>query len=372
MVILGRDRATGGFDFYRPGSTWTFVGSSTDLVSGGYDCNADGACHPKSAGKAGCTACHNGGGLAMMELRFPWVNWEGAIDTPGTPDLFQTYSKFLGQRSRAPNLANLVVDGNAPWTKTRVGVLKKEGTAELLRPLFCTIDVNLRTSESTQLTRINPDLWLDPHWGVSTPVFVSHADYAAVIQKDQQKLAPIFDPIGTDTVFPFIHPERSALDASYVDELLAQKIVDEDFVRDVLFTDFTRPTFSPTRCALVEKAPKLAPSDMNPTAIREGFKASLANAPEPEAQALLARLADPNDGDAHLAEVNAFIDVCAARPPADLVADAVAFASELRNAARENFVEDPEVGERRLPLIMPKDALPTSSAVFDPTTCILH
>jgi hypothetical protein len=381
MVAFGQDRTSRAFNFYAPHSDnrWTFVGSSTELLAGGYDCNADGACLPKTAATVGCTACHAGGGLSMQELRLPWVNWDEQRPMPGSRELFDAYSQFLGKRSLARDLERIVTQGNAEWIKTRVAFLKTLGTEELLRPLFCTIDVNVRTSTGPQLSQVRTDLWLDPRWKISESVPVDAADYAKILDKNKQRIqsaltgsqlvskdGPVFD-----TAFPLIYPERSGMDARYVEELVRQEVVDEDFVRDVLFTDFTRPTFSPTRCDLVKNAPKLSATEMNPTSIRDGFKASLTNVSSDEAKAFLARLSDPNDGEAHLTAVNEFVAACRTRAPAELLEDVVTYASQLRNAARKNKTSDGR-GLQVFAENLPFDSLPDGRGAFDPKTCKLR
>jgi hypothetical protein len=378
MVIFARDAKSGAFHFYTPGTQWTFIGSSTDLISGGYDCNPDGACMPKTSTTFGCTACHAGGGLNLMEMKTPWVNWEGRTQTPGVSELFTKFGQSLGRRApTAQLLENMVKAGNSAWVKTRVRFLKGESTKELLRPLFCTIDVNLQTMEGRTVNRISSDLWLDPHWKIDRPIPLDPAAYAKRIgetgQFIQSRPGPLATEAGpaTDTFFPLIFPERSDMDARYVDELLAQDVVDEDFVRDVLMTDFTRPTFSPTRCALVDHAPQLTADETNPGAIREGFKKSLEKATTPGAPELFARLGNDKDGDAHAAKVRAFIDTCAGRDRAELTAEVVTYASQLRNAARRNKNTSGR-GLQVFPENLPFDNLePGVLSAFDPTTCKL-
>jgi hypothetical protein len=379
MVIFAHDKESGTFHFYTPGTRWTFIGSSTDLISGGYQCNADGACMPKTSTKFGCTACHAGGGLNLMEMQTPWVNWEGRTQTPGVSDLFTKFGSSLGRRApTAQLLEKLVKDGNSEWVKARVRFLKAESTKELLRPLFCTIDVNLRTMEGRSVTRVPADLWLDRHWKIDQALPLDPAAYAKRIGETGQFIQSraggnlsTEEGFVVDTFFPLVFPERSDMDARYVDELIAQDVVTDDFVRDVLMTDFTRPTFSPTRCALVEHAPQLTENETSPEAIRKGFLESLKSAATPGAAELLARLADENDEEAHKAKVRAFLSTCAARDRAELTADVVTYASQLRNAARRNKNAVGR-GLQVFPENLPFDKLPNDVlSAFDPTTCKL-
>src|SRR6185436_3934641 len=128
----------------------------------------------------------------------------------------------------------------------------------------------------------------------------------------------------------FIFPKKGDVDKRYIGELVTQKIIDTDFVQDVLATDFTRPIYSPHRCALVDKAPKLSPNDMTPDKIREGFKKSLSNDSGPAAQQLLKHLNTPNDGPAHEKDIKDFMGKCNGRPKADMVKEVLQYNAHLR------------------------------------------
>src|SRR5262249_45093273 len=87
--------SSGVFNFYaREDNQWKYFGSSTDLLSQGYDCNADGACIPKAASTQRCAACHVGGGLNMKELESPWTSWEGGQNTFGKHALDKNGASF--------------------------------------------------------------------------------------------------------------------------------------------------------------------------------------------------------------------------------------------------------------------------------------
>ncbi len=375
MVILGQDHAKGVFHFYVPGSngSWQFIGDSTDMIGSGYNCNATGGCSPKKS-LGGCNGCHLGGGLNMIELHTPWVSWEGpSSPTPGASDVISAFGQFLGRRTEGRNLERVVLAGNTEWVKARVKFLKELSTQELLRPLFCTIDVNVQSSRQKNSVGAVPiDYFLDPRWEMTAFIPVNPADYSALIAANKQKIssrAQLNGPSGpiVDTFFPFTFPERSDQDQRYVSELVAAGVVDEDFVRDVLFTDFTRPVFSGPRCSLVALAPTLTAANSNPTSIREGFKASLAASAVPAAKELAARLGDPNDGAAHASAVAAYVAACKARDPKALLTDVLEYASHLRNAAR---------GSSRLFSAFPEELAvdsvpPDTSRHFTADTCEL-
>jgi hypothetical protein len=172
-----------------------------------------------------------------------------------------------------------------------------------------------------------------------------------------------------------IFPERSALDVAYVDQLLASKLVDADFVADVLSTDFTRPVFSPTRCDLLDFAPsflELRPPQITPNAIRQEFIAKLevkANKSPAEAS-FLAKLRNRDGANAPKAPIKKFLAACRARSKSDpegFARDVLTYASHLRTAMRQGtkLVEFPET--------MPVTKIPDSgNKKLDPETCVLE
>jgi hypothetical protein len=77
---------SGVFNFYAvENDTWKFFGSSTDFLSQGYDCNADGACVPKAATAQRCAACHAAGGLVMKDW-FALAKATAEARMPGIPE----------------------------------------------------------------------------------------------------------------------------------------------------------------------------------------------------------------------------------------------------------------------------------------------
>jgi hypothetical protein len=372
--MIGRDARSGVFNYYaREDNEWRFFGSSKDYVTSGYDCDANGACVPKAAKAQRCAGCHTGGGLVMKELQSPWVHWEGDTRTPGVGKMFKQHPE-LGQRGDGIDLEFSVESGNDAWTKKRIEILKTQGTAELLRPLFCTVDVNLDSAGLDSVGSLPPSLFVDPAWDVFEFPTVSAKHYTALVAAAEQK---VVDGSGTqlvgkkgpvtDTFFKLTFPSRpfKNLDAMHNRALLEQKIVDNDFVRDVLHVDFTRPIFSRARCDLLQFAPKLDAASMNPQAIKDGFKKNLAGQTSPAAKQLLANLETAGDAKAHTADVKRFFAACQARPKKALLREALAYASQLRSDFRAL-----PIAEFAETLPVDKRTKPTDRA-FDPNTCIL-
>lgn len=232
------------FNYYEiANGQWHFFGSSSDFV----------------AGKGGrCKGCHAGGGLVMKELDTPWMHWTGHFQTPGTNKVIDANKDDLGSESSGANMENLVNSGNREWTKTRVtNALNpdKSTVKDLLRPLFCTVEVNLDNAvdfDTSSMSSLPADFFLDPQLKSFGSVSMKDDVYTAARTAAGNSVPGLNQP---DAIFKFPFVERSKADNMYVDELKSRGVVDEDFVRDVLMVDFTRPIFSDARCGLLEFAP---------------------------------------------------------------------------------------------------------------------
>lgn len=381
--LIGFDGKRSVFNYYEvEGGKWKFFGSSIDLIEDGYDCNKHGACVPKASAKTRCASCHTGGGLVMKELNFPWVHWEGDTVTPGANALFKVHEKLLGGRGDGIELEGRVGQGNAKWNSARLKFLKTKGAKELLRPLFCSVDVNLQTAlvtEVQQLTDIPADFFLDSFFtgsgfeGGVPGVPIKAADYVSLMKENNQRIQGLTKgkpaiPV-RDSRFPFIFPERGFADTHFVEALIDAKIIDRDFAADVLAVDFTRPVFSPTRCALLAHMPDLEGPDLNPQKIRGALNAALDGKGE-AAERLRESLQRPKNVAAHEKAANDFLAACRARPKKALLADAMLYASHLRRVMRSIKGKNGQ-GIIEFPETLPIDDLPDTDKKFDPQTCEL-
>jgi hypothetical protein len=367
--VMAFDRNLGVYNYYTlEGGEWEFHGNSIDLVT---------------TGTQRCAACHTGGGPIMKELDTPWLHWEGHQSTAGVGE-FIDGNDDLGSHSDGASVEFLVKEGNRDWNEARLSHLRDNGSvADVLRPLFCTVEVNLDNGADffsspdgtlgggDDLDSIPRDFLLDRQWSGFGTIKVASAVYEQAIRDAGQRLmgdsGQLTDANGNpaiDTIFDFVFPERSFADNDYVERLVAQGIIDDDFVKDVLAIDFTAPIFSETRCDLLQFAPELDAADMKPDAIRTGF---LANLPSSGAGAELAgHLGNNADAGDHQAAVDAFVAACDAREEADFMADCMKIVSQRRAQARELTVFE-------FAATMPQDTLNVSAeARFNPTTCVVE
>lgn len=370
VEVISFDETNKAFNYYAlEDGQMNFFGTSTDFMTG-------------EGGR--CKNCHPAGGLNMKELAAPWVHWEGDTTTPGAQQLVDKFDD-LGSKSDGIELEGVVDSGNAAIVDVRARtLLATKDLKQVLRPLFCTVQLNVVEATSSGNTPPS-SIPASPFVGnlAFDSVSVTSAQYKAAIKASGQK---IVGPNGTtqlknksgtlvvDNFFGFATIETSREDQTYLDKLVALKVIDEDFRQDVLAVDMTRPVFSDARCALLDAAPNLGKLTTStgkavsglPKKIRDGFTANLASAAEGSAGAQLrASLANTSDAQDHSAAATAFMAACQARPVADFLADALKVVSWQRNRARELPIME-------FPSSLPVDKLNVAEGTFlDPATCTL-
>lgn len=334
---------------------------------------------------ARCQGCHPNGGLNMKELAAPWLHWEGDTTTPGASALIDRFDD-LGTVTNGIELESIVDEGNAAIVGERARIALAQGDVkELLRPLFCPVQINLETATSSIDSppgQVPGAALVDTRLGFGS-ISVSDEVYTDTLKAAGQKIVgndgkQLKNKSGkgvVDTHFAFAFPVVSREDQNYIDQLVTLGVIDEDFKQDVLAVDMTRPLFSDGRCGLLEKAPtnlgKLTTSTGKavkslPKKIRDGFVAALKTpkaGAETDFKAFLGNTSDQAD---HAKAVEDFFAACSARPEAEFFADANQYVSLTRNLARQMQIME-------FPATLPQDDLDVpSSARLDPATCVLE
>jgi hypothetical protein len=365
--VISFDPTTFAFNFYKlHAGKFEFFGSSIDLLKG-----------PLPDGTRDCATCHVGGGLIMKELRNPWMHWDERFHPmPGGQDLIGRIPD-LGTRNNGEFFETVVRGGNEDWNQTRLKHLSAGPTPSLkalLEPLFCPVEINIANgslnrspvtggTEEGGITAVPPNAMVDDQLEGFTEVTVQPADYDAVIKANKQRVEGVTGAI--DTVFDYAFIERSGIDDDFVEKLKAAMIIDQDFVRDVLMVDFTRPVFSTDRCKLLDFAPEVS-APLTAQSIRDGFVANLqksAPAAGTPAAVLLANLTNATDADQHVARVKVYSDACAALGSRAFLENALQIVSLNREKARDR----PEL---EFPASLPRDNLMVhQDARLHPKTC---
>ena len=320
VEVIAFDATAGVFNYYETdGQTLNFFGNSNDMLKGtGEDDDRR------------CAGCHVGGGLIMKELRAPWLHWEGDTTTPGVDTLVKS-NALLGSKGNGIELEGTIDSANSLWNPKRIDFMKKVGdTKELLRPLFCTPEIQIGSGGPGSVSSVPGDLLLDPVLNNFPFLAFDNADYQALIAENGQEVRGTGKP---DTFFPFAFPHRASIDADYVQQLISKRVVSQEFVKDVLSVDFTRPIFSEDRCSLLELVPSIPSGSLSGKALTEGM---LANIGTPQAGSPAAELkAQLEASGGWESRVSTFTSACEARPPRELLADVLKVTSLLRDQARE-------------------------------------
>lgn len=362
VEVMAFDETTGVFNYYEAdGNEIAFFGNSKDMLRG-----------PQGNVRR-CAGCHTGGGLVMKELNAPWVHWEGHMDHPGAAELASAHAALLGRKSNAIEFEGVVSGGNRAWNQTRLDFMKESGSVkDILRPLFCTVEVNLDNGADfespvrggpggDEMSSIPFDSLLDPQLKGFGSISVEFSDYDAQIKANGQNVPGVDGAI--DTVFDYVFIERASADNDYVEKLIAAGIVDDEFVKDVLMVDFTRPVFSDDRCGLLDFAPVLAADQLSAAALKDGFLANIGSATAGTPAAELANNLASTGG--HDEKVNAFTAACEALGSAKVVENALTVTSLNRKTARSMQVFE-------FPATFPDDNLsPAAGTRLHPTTCEL-
>ena len=391
VEIMAFDDTTGVYNYYTlEGGEFEFHGDSADYVQPGADQR--------------CAACHTGGGAVFKELDTPWMHWEGHHDTPGAADLVNG-SEDLGNRaSSASSLESLVKSSTRRWNEVRVANAVAAGdTAELLRPLFCSVEVNIDNGSdfpTSEVRRVNFDLLLDSKLKGFGGINTTEAAYQEAIAAIGQEVS------GTgkaDTLFRMAYPERSFADSNYVDQLMSSGVIGEELVFDVLSVQFTRPIFNDDRCGLLEFAPVIDDSSccrtcssgqacgdtciqadatcnqpagcacdaggaLTEAKLIEGFIQNIEAAAPAEGTAaaeFLANLKEEGTKATTTERVDAFVAACEARDGQEFMNDVMMYVSSIRGEASNLHVFE-------FPQTMPSDSANASStARLHPETCEL-
>jgi hypothetical protein len=276
VEVIGKDKTSGVFNYYETDGRggWTFFGNSFDFIGNGYNCGPNGLCISKNSEKTSqasgksCASCHVGGGLNMKELDTPWVHWTGG-SPEGAAEAAEAQKRLLGSLGGGATLELSVVRPSMdPYSDKRVEFLATKGVEELLRPLFCTLDLNLDSSFPPQANLVTDRLLvlgsdiadvnsLHGNKGPSVGGFDMQPLYDELKEEKKQRIQDGGRAVTSkgkavsDTAIAYTYPERSHLDMAHVLALKRAKLVDAEFISDVLHVDFTRPIFSGQRCSLL-------------------------------------------------------------------------------------------------------------------------
>jgi hypothetical protein len=309
------DPRKGMFNFYEirgngEGGVWFYRGDSLDILKD--ITNLDRSYAPAQilfgevalgGARLRCSGCHMNGGPIMKELKAPHDSW-WRLQRPlplGAMRIAPELQPILSAVVDAGDFAGWVKAGDQKLLKSAryLGLRSQLTLQEQLRPLFCEQEVNLE-SDTRPLESADQEVRAPVGLFVNTRLLPSGPDHivlpkALYVGALESFGSAFFDfqsnqtpPGQIDGDHAFETPVKSYSDMLLVDTMVAQGLIDADFVADVLAVDLSRPMFSPERCRLLRLLPA-SPA----LGWRAEFEQSLARSAWPGARELLDNLKNP-------------------------------------------------------------------------------
>lgn len=266
-------------NYVPPPSTWTWSGDSHHAWQA-----------PSAAN--GCFKCHLNGSLNMKELTPPWNNWNATA--PGQTVNPNNVPQALTNDPLSENLASAqVLQTIFQGAHTQIfSVMLQQsitGTtvanvSQLLRRLITNTTINFASnqnrSNSGMAIAFPNDFFLydsilrDPSIGLKytfpTPLSMNGKAYASYIRDKQFRLVnctdgePQYTNPGT-TFFAAFVPVPAFEDTDAIRQLLANKVISQQFAAAVLMVDFQNPVFSQLRSKLMTYANQIQTAGLVPS-----------------------------------------------------------------------------------------------------------
>jgi hypothetical protein len=343
------------FNFYELVSgSWFYRGDSRNILDDVQLLHRQRNASEKAFGRGlRCSGCHVNGGLLQKELAPPHNDWSlqsrplpmGAL----RPDAFVggrlANAVDAGELSKLVNAAAQRLAASPGYRK----VLAARSMQELLRPLFCPMEVNIESDSEAfddrkPMLQIPSGFFVDSRLAAGT-ISIKRGHYDAALQRVRSQLPENDGRVDADHAW--LTPVKAQSDIVAVESLVEQGVVDNEFVAAVLAVDFTNPVFSKRRCDLL----KLVPEERGPDFVAR-LQSALRGASAPGAVELLDNLSDPaRNADFHKKQALAFLANCQQRSAdSDTVLDwlrllaqrrAEVSTSEISRNPRGHILEDP-------------------------------
>jgi hypothetical protein len=368
VELIAWDRKKQAFNFWELiGPRWSYRGDSRDVLANVAALNLgdDDARFtftsesPDGEPVLRCSGCHTLGAPIMKELDAPHNDWwRTARPFPlgsFVPDA--AVAKLLADATDASNLATEVKRGIDRLIAA--GHTREETLPRRLRSLFATMEVNLVSDQVPYEDRLEQStpLQLPASFFVDTRLAPDAAAISVGAKAYQTALARLdsrfpADGPGRDreSHHAFVVPARSYVDNRMIDALIAEAVLDDELVADVLAVDMTTPVYSRERARLIRFVPERAGTVQE---LRSGLIDALQKAPASDlvARELLANLTDPaRTASAHRQSAQRYLATCA-----QAAATPAALEGWLRYADRQRgAIEDADTAKHPSGLITEK------------------
>ena len=269
---------------------WFYRGDSADALADNQYLHRD---PPTGTAKFGsrmrCSGCHSSGGPIMKELTAPhndwWTETRPLVFAPNV--LSVQVKSWMRDLEDAKNLADGVKIGiqNLHKSETYRKNLANLSLQEQLRPLFCTVEINIE-SDRQPLVGSNNQM-LVPSAFFINPLLASNAvtfgksSYVQLLNANNMKFP---ETPNQDADHGWLTPVKGFSDLAAIEKLIENGTIDGEFAADVLAVDFQNPLLSAKRCRLLKSIPQ-SKTDWLPQ-----FISKLKENPAAEARSLLAHL----------------------------------------------------------------------------------
>lgn len=267
IEAIAFDEQKGLYNFYEligsgSGATWFYRGDSQDaLLDNTYLYRDPPPGQDKFGKRMRCSACHTSGGPIMKELATPHNDWwmdEHQL-TFGNNALSPAVMAKVNSLHDAAGLAQSVRNGMTRLYESPAyqNVSNSRTLKEILRPLFCTTEINL-VSSATRLKDESQD-FLIPSLSVLHPLL--GAPTLSFKKRDYERLVHTYrlnfpETSEIDADHMWLAPAVGTADVMAVENLITSGLVDQKTAIDILMVDLENPIFSPVRCGLLAAVPR--------------------------------------------------------------------------------------------------------------------
>ncbi len=325
VEAIAWDARKGMYNFWELTGTeaaadWHYRGDSADVLADVASINMN-ARTPAFGNRLRCSGCHTQGGPILKELAEPHNDWwrSARVLPLGTLKLGEhtphaaLAKQLLKEAVDAHHLARVVQGGLKRLVAARARV-RQLSVKQRLRSLFGSVELNLesdvRPYEGQEPVSLPVSFFVDRRLtGAQAPVVVAAGDYAVALRRAGLRFAP-GEAKAVESQHAFVVPVRSHVDNLELDQLVADGVLDEELIADVLAIDFTNPLYSRARQRLLS----LVPDGVNSAqGLRLVLVEALGRLPKQDvwAQELLANLSDPaRDRAFHRARALRYLTAC--------------------------------------------------------------
>jgi len=273
---------------------WYYRGNSADIMADNKLLHRQpDTQHPQFGTRLRCSACHGNGGPIMKELYPPHNDWwEPNRKLYFGRDIHESLKEMLKTLVPAHRLANRVKQGIKKLAANNQQ-MNEVSLPELLRPLFCPVEVNFKTDHFSNDDQhadiqIPVEFFLDSRLlssGKKT-IVVSRLHYDSVLKKIGSQFP---ETRFQDADHAWLTPVKAKSDKLMIESLIKRKFIDRKFLSDVLAVDMFNPVFSSARCRLLKLLPSKITADW-----QQVFINNLTHSQEILAKELAQNLTDPN------------------------------------------------------------------------------